>query len=190
LGGRGRQISEFRASLVYRVSSRTARATQRNPVSKNKTKNKKVSLITILKYTSNSSHCALPAELQPLQVISSPGQWWHTPLISGGRGRQISVCLNRGYRPGQVPGQPGLHRETLSQKNKINNKNKKPNQTKPTKQTKSINKTKEAIPLPNGFLSSPTYSVSRDFTSTGEGKGTQGVWHGGSWLLEHLRLGQ
>jgi hypothetical protein len=34
LGGRGRRISEFEASLVYRVSSRTARATQRNPVSK------------------------------------------------------------------------------------------------------------------------------------------------------------
>jgi hypothetical protein len=43
LGGRGRQISEFEASLVYRVSSRTARATQRNPVPKkqNKTKKKK-----------------------------------------------------------------------------------------------------------------------------------------------------
>jgi hypothetical protein len=35
LGGRGRWISEFEASLVYKVSSRTARATQRNPVSKN-----------------------------------------------------------------------------------------------------------------------------------------------------------
>jgi hypothetical protein len=34
LGGRGRQISEFEASLDYRVSSRTARAIQRNPVSK------------------------------------------------------------------------------------------------------------------------------------------------------------
>ena len=32
--GRGRQISEFKATLVYRLSSRTARATQRNPVSK------------------------------------------------------------------------------------------------------------------------------------------------------------
>jgi hypothetical protein len=45
LGGRSRQISEFKGSLVYRVSSRTARATQRNPVSKtkkqtNKNKNK------------------------------------------------------------------------------------------------------------------------------------------------------
>jgi hypothetical protein len=34
LGGRGRWISEFEASLVFRVSSRTARATQRNPVLK------------------------------------------------------------------------------------------------------------------------------------------------------------
>jgi hypothetical protein len=39
LGGRGRQISEFEASPVYRVSSRTARATQRNPVSKNQNQN-------------------------------------------------------------------------------------------------------------------------------------------------------
>jgi hypothetical protein len=38
-GGRGRQIPEFEASLVYKVSSRTARAIQRNPVSK-KTKTK------------------------------------------------------------------------------------------------------------------------------------------------------
>jgi hypothetical protein len=38
--GRGRWISDFKASLVYKVSSRTARAIQRNPVSKNKNKNK------------------------------------------------------------------------------------------------------------------------------------------------------
>jgi hypothetical protein len=31
--GRGRWISEFKAGLVYKVSSRTARAIQRNPVS-------------------------------------------------------------------------------------------------------------------------------------------------------------
>jgi hypothetical protein len=42
LGGRSRRISEFEASLVYKVSSRTAKATQRNPVSKKpKTKKKK-----------------------------------------------------------------------------------------------------------------------------------------------------
>jgi hypothetical protein len=40
LGGRVRRISEFEASLVYKVSSRTARAIQRNPVSKNKKKKK------------------------------------------------------------------------------------------------------------------------------------------------------
>jgi hypothetical protein len=45
LGGKGRWISEFEVSLVYRVTSRTARAIQRNPILKNqtkpKTKNKK-----------------------------------------------------------------------------------------------------------------------------------------------------
>jgi hypothetical protein len=42
LGGRDRRISEFEASLIYKVSFRTARATQRNPVSKkNKKQNKK-----------------------------------------------------------------------------------------------------------------------------------------------------
>jgi hypothetical protein len=39
LGGRGRQISEFEASLVYRVSSRTVRARQRNPFSKKQNQN-------------------------------------------------------------------------------------------------------------------------------------------------------
>jgi hypothetical protein len=33
-------LCEFEASLVYRVSSRTARAIQRNPVSKKKKKKK------------------------------------------------------------------------------------------------------------------------------------------------------
>ena len=40
-GGRGRRISEFEASLVYKVFSRTARATHINPVSKNQKKKKK-----------------------------------------------------------------------------------------------------------------------------------------------------
>jgi hypothetical protein len=41
--GRQRQadLCEFKASLVYRESSRTARVTQRNPVLKNKKKEKK-----------------------------------------------------------------------------------------------------------------------------------------------------
>jgi hypothetical protein len=45
--GRKRQAdAEFKASLVYKVSSRTARAIQRNPVSKNQNKqtNKKTKI--------------------------------------------------------------------------------------------------------------------------------------------------
>jgi hypothetical protein len=41
LGGRGRRISEFEASLVYRVSSRTARDTLRTPVLKSQKKKEK-----------------------------------------------------------------------------------------------------------------------------------------------------
>jgi hypothetical protein len=41
LGGRGRQISEFEASLVYKVNSRTARAIQRNHVSKRERENER-----------------------------------------------------------------------------------------------------------------------------------------------------
>jgi hypothetical protein len=60
LGGRGRRISEFKANLVYRVSSRTARVTQRNPVSKkqqqknqNKTKKQKQKQTNKQKTTTN-----------------------------------------------------------------------------------------------------------------------------------------
>jgi hypothetical protein len=40
LGGRGRWISEFEASLVYKMSSRIARDIQKNPVLKNQKKKK------------------------------------------------------------------------------------------------------------------------------------------------------
>jgi hypothetical protein len=42
LEGRGRKISEFEASLVYKVSSRTARAIQRNRVLEGKKKKRKM----------------------------------------------------------------------------------------------------------------------------------------------------
>ena len=64
LGGRGRQISEFEASLVYKVSSRTARPIQRNPVSKNKTKQESNSLFKFCQIDmvsdSASNPCSLP----------------------------------------------------------------------------------------------------------------------------------
>jgi hypothetical protein len=42
LGGRGRQISELEATLVYRVSSMTAKAIQKNPVSEKKKVGKRI----------------------------------------------------------------------------------------------------------------------------------------------------
>jgi hypothetical protein len=42
LGDRGRRISEFKDNLVYKVSSRTTRTIQRNPVSKKKQKRKRM----------------------------------------------------------------------------------------------------------------------------------------------------
>jgi hypothetical protein len=44
VGGRGRGISKFEASLAYRVSSKTARVIQRNPVSKKTNKQTKKEL--------------------------------------------------------------------------------------------------------------------------------------------------
>jgi hypothetical protein len=41
LGGRNRGISEFKANLIYRACSRTARATWRNPVAKKQNNNNK-----------------------------------------------------------------------------------------------------------------------------------------------------
>jgi hypothetical protein len=58
LGGKGRWISEFQASLVYRVSSRTARATQRNPVSKNSPHKKKEDIKSL--GTEVIDRCSLP----------------------------------------------------------------------------------------------------------------------------------
>jgi hypothetical protein len=53
LGGRGRQISEFEASLVYRVSSRTAKGYIEETLSQ-KT-NKKIYLFYVYEYTVASS---------------------------------------------------------------------------------------------------------------------------------------
>jgi hypothetical protein len=58
-GGRGRQISEFEASLVYKVSSRTARATQRNPVSKTKQNKTK---------TNNNNNNKIRAEINQVKT--------------------------------------------------------------------------------------------------------------------------
>ena len=47
--GRQRQVDfhEFKASLIYKLSSRRARAIQRNPVSKNNQSNKQKDTLTL-----------------------------------------------------------------------------------------------------------------------------------------------
>jgi hypothetical protein len=54
LGGRGRQISEFKASLVYRVSSRTVRTIKRKTKKKTKKKKKKKEIESSLQQRSTS----------------------------------------------------------------------------------------------------------------------------------------
>ena len=116
MGGRGRQISEFEASLVYRVSSRTARATQKNPVSKKQKKNK------TKKSTSSQlvvAHFCSPSTLE-------------------GRGRWISEFeASLDYRVSSRTAR-ATQRNPVSKKQK---KTKKKNTTKPNK-NKQTNKQK------------------------------------------------
>jgi hypothetical protein len=98
LGGRGRQISEFKASLVYRVSSRTARGTQRNPVSKNqKKKKRKQGLGTRISVVRLNVLCPIP------NTSMKWARWEH--LLSPAEHGKAKVVL--GYTPG-VGGQGGL----------------------------------------------------------------------------------
>jgi hypothetical protein len=71
LGGRGRRISKFKASLVYKMSSRTARAVQRNPVS-NKTKQNKTPKKTKTK-TKNPGDSSRERKRQELLEPDFPG---------------------------------------------------------------------------------------------------------------------
>jgi hypothetical protein len=73
LGGRGRQISELEASLVYRVSSRTARATQRNPASEKKNKNQTKKKTK--KQKKQKKRCQNKGEaVAPAQLVSLSGE--------------------------------------------------------------------------------------------------------------------
>jgi hypothetical protein len=53
LGGRGKRISEFEASLVYRVSSRTARAVSKQNTTKKQTNKPPTTT------TTKNRHCRL-----------------------------------------------------------------------------------------------------------------------------------
>jgi hypothetical protein len=67
-GGRGRQISEFETNLVHKVSSRTARAIQRNPVLKNQKKKPR----TILSRHGESGQSCLLLDFSGIVLSFSP----------------------------------------------------------------------------------------------------------------------
>jgi hypothetical protein len=84
LGGRGRRISKFEASLVYKVSSRTARATQRNPVSEKKKKK------AFTAKTKKAGDCCeiissfFHFQLYISYILLFPSQDSHSPFILSG----------------------------------------------------------------------------------------------------------
>ena len=83
LGGRGRQISKFRACLVYRAISRTARAAQRNPVSNNNTNEND----TFKRSTGKLTFLTALGSLQVPGVQPSPVQPMLFPLMKSLRAR-------------------------------------------------------------------------------------------------------
>jgi hypothetical protein len=88
------------------VSSRTARAIKRNPVSKNKkTKQNKKKITDQRGKTQKKETSSLK------QKAAVAGQWWPTPSRPT-------------WSTEWVPGQPGLHRENLSWKTKKKKKKK------------------------------------------------------------------
>ena len=75
--GRQRQVDfSVEVSLVYRVSSRTARDTQRNPVSKNKNNTKKPSEATCFPPTAFLAHL----------------YWCKSSITALRRGRGRQIC--------------------------------------------------------------------------------------------------
>jgi hypothetical protein len=70
---KGRQISEFKSSLVYRVSSRIARTTQRNPVSKKTKPIKQTQLSLFLHVYVHMSCLCVPREARRRSWI--PWSW-------------------------------------------------------------------------------------------------------------------
>jgi hypothetical protein len=86
LGGRGRQISEFDASLVYRDSARITRATQINPALKNQKTNQ----------NKTSKRAALSSCVRWLSLlVGSSASFLRVPRLSLFRSCKCSLSLVR-----------------------------------------------------------------------------------------------
>jgi hypothetical protein len=64
-------ISEFEASLVYRVSSRTARATQRTPVSKKPKEKKKKKTLSPKQASRSIQAYSLPRKMKEVDASTA-----------------------------------------------------------------------------------------------------------------------
>jgi hypothetical protein len=101
LGGRGRRISEFEASLVYKVSSRTARAIQRNQTKKNSKKPKQTNKQKNQKQTNKQNP---PRRLKRRQRMKNRTNILplSLPPVSSARYLQNSVKASRKQKKQQV----------------------------------------------------------------------------------------
>ena len=112
-GGPGSWFSEFEASLIYRASSRTARPTQRNPVSRNQNKQANLllfhktlgSVLSTHMLTSNHLYRSSPGIntlFWPLRTLPTRGRQTHThmktkqPYTQDNKG----MCHHNGHRTG------------------------------------------------------------------------------------------
>jgi hypothetical protein len=123
-GGRGRWISEFKATLVYRKSSRTARATQRNYVS-NQTKQTKNRPVCVCVYMSVClCLCICVCVCVCVCVFSSKSTACSYPLnhLSSLRNKSFTELALEWF-PGLMP-KPHAQKENTHKQNKTKQKNK------------------------------------------------------------------
>jgi hypothetical protein len=98
LGGRSRWISDLEASLVFRVSSRIARAIQRNPVSTRPPKK----ILQMVPAPSGGSHCLLIIISLSLSLSLSPPME-ELEKVSKELKRSATLSVEQHYEPTSTP---------------------------------------------------------------------------------------
>jgi hypothetical protein len=74
------EISEFEASLVYKVSSRTTRDTQRNPALHNKQTNKQTNKNKKTKNTKPNQFSLKEPQMAEKHILGTRDMWLNTTL--------------------------------------------------------------------------------------------------------------
>jgi hypothetical protein len=101
LGGRGRRISEFEASLVYRVSSRISRTTQKNTVSRKKRK-KNRQTNERLQGRWRSACKTKKAQLSRSEQQTEAGESWQEDGHTEASGSKVKSHSHMGHLYGEV----------------------------------------------------------------------------------------